>query len=277
MQQYLNLLKHVIENGKRKGDYQKVGNIAVFSYKMRFNMEDGFPLITTKKTSLRNVAGELIWFLRGDSNVRWLQDRNIHIWDDWATAEACAKYGLAPGDLGMIYGPLWRRWPTTDGKTIDQIENACKALKEFPDSRRPVVSAWNPEFIDKVFVAPCHCFFQFFHAEGELSLHLTQRSADVFIGIPYNIASYSLLLLLMAKVTGLKPKEFTHELVDAHLYLNTVEQAKLQLTREPRPLPRIILPDIPDLTLETCNQLEPDDFKIQGYDPHPYIKAEVAI
>lgn len=277
MRQYLDLLKFVLENGQKKSDPQKVGNLAVCGYQMRFNMAEGFPMLTTKKIPFRSIVGELIWFLRGRSDVKWLQERKITIWDEWATPETCQRYGLEPGDLGMIYGPLWRKWPKSDGGYIDQIEEVYRTLKSFPDSRRLVVTAWHPEFVDKVFVAPCHCFFKFFHAQGELSLHLTQRSADVFLGVPFNIASYSLLLIMMAKVTGLKPKEFVHELVDAHLYLNHLDQARLQLEREPRELPSVIIPDIEDLSLETVNQLEPEHFELVGYNPHPSIKAEVGI
>lgn len=278
MRQYLDLLADVLKNGKEKSDPQGIGNIAVCGRQMTFPVsQDCFPIITTKFVSLRNVAGELLWFLLGDSNARWLQDRRIKIWDEWATPEACAIYGLPPGELGMIYGPLWRRWPATNGGTIDQIAEVEKTLRTNPDSRRLVVSSWNPEFIDSVFIAPCHCFFKFFHAQGELSLHLFQRSADLFLGVPYNISSYALLLLMMAKATGLKPKEFIHTMSDTHLYSNSIEASRLQIEREPRDLPRIEFPDIPDLSLDTIRQLEPEDFKLTGYDPHPRINVEVGV
>lgn len=278
MQQYLNLLDHVLTHGQEKSDPQGVGNIAVCGYEMRFDVSRlSFPIITTKFVSFRNIVGELLWFLRGEGHVKWLQDRKIRIWDEWATPEACAQYGLPPGDLGMIYGPLWRRWPTTDGRTVDQIDEVFRTLKGNPDSRRLVVSSWHPEFTDKVFVAPCHCFFKFFHAQGELSLHLFQRSADLFLGVPYNISSYSLLLLMMAKVTGLKPREFIHTMSDIHLYSNSIGAATIQLEREPRELPQIKLPDISDLSIETIRQLEPEDFSLINYNPHPKIQVEVGV
>lgn len=277
MRQYLELVDHILTHGQEKTDPQGIGNVAVCGYNMRFDMNDGFPLLTTKRVSFHNIAGELLWFLRGESHVKWLQERNIHIWDDWATKEACQAYGLETGDLGMIYGPLWRKWPTTDGRVIDQIEGVYRTLMSFPDSRRLIVTSWHPEFEDKVFVAPCHCFFKFFHAQEELSLHLFQRSADVFLGVPYNIASYSLLLLIMAKVTGLIPKEFVHTLSDTHIYKNTIEQCKLQLERQPRSLPQVVLPEISDISVRTISGLEPEDFKCIGYSPHPSIKAEVGI
>src|SRR3989344_5224775 len=238
MRQYLDVLHNVLVHGQQKSDPQGLGNIAVCGREMRFEVsKERFPIITTKQVSIKNIAGELLWFLQGRSDAKWLQDRKIKIWDEWATAEACAKYGLAPGDLGMIYGPLWRRWPTTNDGTVDQIEEVVKTLKGNPDSRRLIVTSWHPEFTDRVFVAPCHCFFKFFHAQGELSLHLFQRSADLFLGVPYNISSYSLLLLMMAKVTGLRPKEFVHSMSDVHLYANSIDAVKIQLTREPRELP----------------------------------------
>lgn len=278
MRQYLNVVDDVLKVGQLKTDPQKIGNIAVCGREMRFNVsQERFPIITTRRVSMRNIAGELLWFLQGRSDVKWLQDRNIKIWDEWATAEACAQYGLEPGDLGPIYGPLWRHWPTTDGQTIDQIEEVIQTLKGSPDSRRLVVTAWHPEFTDKVFVAPCHCLFKFFHTQGELSLHLFQRSADLFLGIPYNISSYALLLLLMAKVTGLKPKEFVHTMSDTHIYKNSFEAFRIQLEREPRELPRIKLPDISDLSIETISQLEPEDFKLEGYRPHPKINVEIGV
>lgn len=278
MRQYLNVMHDVLMNGQKKSDPQGLGNIAVCGRQMTFPVsEDRFPIVTTKFVSLKNIAGELLWFLQGCSDAKWLQDRKIKIWDEWATAEACAQYGLEPGDLGMIYGPLWRRWPTTDGRTVDQIEEVVQTLKGNPDSRRLIVTAWHPEFTDKVFIAPCHCFFKFFHAEGELSLHLFQRSADLFLGVPYNISSYSLLLLMMAKVTGLKAKEFVHTLSDVHLYSNSIGAVAIQLAREPRELPQIELPDISDLSIETIRQLEPEDFKLKNYRPHPRIEVDVGV
>ncbi len=278
MRQYLELLQYVLDHGEQKTDPQLIGNIAVCGYQMRFRVStDAFPIITTKRVPFRFIVGELLWFLRGDRQVKWLQDRRITIWDEWATPEACARYGLAPGDLGMIYGPLWRYWPTTDGRTIDQIEEVYQTLKKNPNSRRLVVSAWHPELTDKVFVAPCHCFFKFFHANGKLSLHLFQRSADVFLGVPYNITSYSLLLLLMAKVTGLQPYEFVHTLSDTHLYNNSIAAAILQLMRKPLELPRVVLPDITNLSLDTVKKLEPEDFKLVDYTYHPAIQVVVGV
>ncbi|MDP3800392.1 MAG: thymidylate synthase [bacterium] len=278
MQQYLEVLQDVLHKGKDKSDPQGIGNIAVCGREMRFWVDENcFPIITTKFVSFRNIVGELLWILRGESNVKWLQDRKIRIWDEWATPEACAQYGLPAGSLGMIYGPLWRTWPTTDGKTIDQIEDVVRTLKINPDSRRLIVSSWHPEFTDKVYVAPCHCFFKFFHAQGELSLHLFQRSADLFLGVPYNISSYSLLLLMMAKVTGLKPAEFVHTMSDVHLYKNSIEAVKIQLKRKSLPLPKIEIPDISDLSLATIKQLEPEDFKLVDYKYHSKIQVEVGV
>lgn len=273
MKQYLNLLEHVLENGERKGDPQGIGNIAVCGYQMRFKMDDGFPLLTTKKMPFKSIVYELLWFIRGDTNVKYLQDNEVTIWDEWATPEAAAKYGHEPGELGPIYGEKWRRWKTREGGTIDQLGNAIEEIKNFPDSRRLVVSSWDPEDVDKVFVAPCHCFYKFFVAQGKLSLHLFQRSCDVFLGIPFNIASYSLLLMMVAQITGLKAHEFVHTLSDTHLYLNHIEQAKLQLTREPRLLPTMnINPD-----RKNINDFIYEDFELVGYDSHPRIKAEVGV
>jgi len=273
MRQYLDLLDHVLKNGVRKGDLQGVGNLAVCGYQMRFNMDDGFPMVTTKKVHLKSVIYELLWFIRGDTSVKYLQEHGVSIWDEWATPENAAKYGNAPGELGPVYGEHWRRWKKRGGGTIDQLQVAIDEIKRYPDSRRLVVTSWNPEDIDSVFVAPCHCFFKFFVAGGEISLHLFQRSGDVFLGIPFNIASYSLLLMMVAQITGLKAKEFIHTISDTHIYTNHIEQAKLQLTREPRPLPRMkINPErtnISDFVFE--------DFTLEGYDPHPSIKAPVGI
>jgi len=273
MQQYLDLLKHVLENGERKGDPQGVGNVAVCGYQMRFKMDDGFPLLTTKKVHLKSIIYELLWFLKGDTNVKYLNDNGVTIWDEWATPEACAKYNLPPGEFGPIYGEKWRRWKTRDGKTIDQISDVIEEIKKYPDSRRLIVTSWDPEDVDKVFVAPCHCFFKFFVAQGKLSLHLFQRSCDVFLGVPFNIASYSLLLMMVAQATGLKANEFVHTLSDAHIYLNHVEQAKIQLARDPKPLPKMIInPEIKNIF-----DFKYEDFELEGYDPHPAIKAAIGI
>lgn len=273
MQQYLDLLKYVLEKGEEKGDPQGVGNIAVCGYQMRFNMDDGFPLLTTKKVHLKSIIYELLWFLKGDTNVKYLQDHGVNIWNEWATPEACAKYNFPPGELGPIYGEKWRHWKKREGGEIDQIAQAIEDIKRNPDSRRLVVSSWDPEDVDKVFVAPCHCFFKFFVAQGKLSLHLFQRSCDVFLGVPFNIASYSLLLMMAAQVTGLKAKDFVHTLSDAHLYLNHIKQVKLQLTREPRSLPQMTLnPKIKDIF-----DFDYEDFKLEGYNPHPGIKAEIGV
>jgi len=273
MKQYLDLLKYVLENGEKKGDPQGVGNIAVCGYQMRFKMDQGFPFLTTKKMPLKSIIYELLWFLRGDTNVKYLQDHGVTIWDEWATPEATAKYNLPPGELGPIYGEKWRHWKKREGGEIDQIANVIEDLKRNPDSRRLVVTSWDPEDVDKVFVAPCHCFFKFFHAQGKLSLHLFQRSCDIFLGVPFNIASYSLLLMMAAQATGLKAHEFVHTLSDAHIYLNHIEQAKLQLTREPRPLPGMIL----NPKIKNIFDFDYEDFKIEGYDPYPAIRAEIGV
>ncbi|MDD2913313.1 MAG: thymidylate synthase [Candidatus Pacebacteria bacterium] len=273
MKQYLDLLKYVLENGEKKGDPQGVGNIAVCGYQMRFNIDDGFPLITTKKTHLKSIIYELLWFLRGDTNVKYLNDNGVTIWNEWATKEACAKYNLPVGELGPIYGEKWRRWKKRDGGTIDQISNAIEEIKKNPNSRRLVVSSWDPEDVDKVFVAPCHCFFKFFVANNKLSLHLFQRSCDVFLGVPFNIASYSLLLMMVAQVTGLKAHEFIHTLSDAHIYLNHINQVKTQLEREPKALPKMTInPEVKNIFDFTY-----EDFKLEGYDPHPSIKGDIAV
>ena len=273
MQQYLDLLKYILENGERKGDPQGIGNIAVCGYQMRFKMDDGFPMVTTKRMPLKSITYELLWFLRGDTNVKYLQEHKCTIWDEWATPEACAKYNLPAGDLGPIYGAQWRHWKKTDGGEIDQIANVVEEIKNYPDSRRLVVTAWNPEDVDKVFVAPCHCFFKFFVANGKLSLHLFQRSADVFLGVPFNIASYSLLLMMMAQVTGLKAHEFIHTLSDAHLYLNHIEQAKIQIARDPKPLPKMTLnPEIKNIF-----DFKFEDVKLENYEYHPALKGEVGV
>ncbi len=273
MQQYLDLLKYVLENGERKGDPQGVGNIAVCGYQMRFNLNDGFPLVTTKKVHLKSIIYELLWFLKGDTSVKYLQDHGVTIWDEWATAEACAKYNLSPGELGPIYGEKWRRWKKREGGTIDQIADVIKEIKTNPDSRRLIVNSWDPEDVDKVFVAPCHCFFKFFVSQGKLSLHLFQRSCDVFLGVPFNIASYSLLLMMVSQVTGLKARDFIHTLSDAHIYLNHLDQAKIQLTRQPRPLPKMIL----NPKIKNIFKFDYEDFELEGYDPWPALKAEIGV
>ncbi len=273
MKQYLNFLKYILENGEKKGDPQGIGNIAVCGYQMRFKIDQCFPLLTTKKVHLKSIIYELLWFLRGDTNVKYLQDHGVTIWNEWATPEVCARYNLLPGELGPIYGEKWRRWKKRDGGVIDQISNVIEEIKINPDSRRLVVTSWDPEDVDKVFVAPCHCFFKFFVAQGKLSLHLFQRSCDVFLGVPFNIASYSLLLMMTAQVTGLKTHEFIYTLSDAHLYLNHIKQVKLQLTRAPRPLPMMIL----NPKIKNIFDFDYEDFTLEGYDPYPSIKGEIAI
>ena len=273
MKQYLDLLKYILENGEEKGDPQGVGNIACLGYQMRFKMDDGFPLLTTKKMPLKSVIYELLWFLRGDTNVKYLNDHKVTIWDEWATPEATARYGLPAGELGPIYGEKWRHWKKRAGGEIDQIADVVKEIKTNPNSRRLVVTSWDPEDVDKVFVAPCHCFFKFFVSQGKLSLHLFQRSCDVFLGVPFNIASYSLLLMMMAQVTGLKAHEFVHTLSDAHIYKNHIDVAKLQLLREPKALPKMTLnPDIKNIF-----DFDFKDFNLENYDPHPKLSGEIAI
>ena len=274
MKQYLGLLEDVLVNGKHKSDPQGVGSRAVFCREMRFDLSTGFlPIITTKKVNFKFVLGELLWFLRGDDNWDFLHEHGIPIWDPWGKAEVADKYGLAEGKLGRIYGPQWIHWKTRGGGEINQIERLVQGLKDNPDWRRHKVVAWNPEDVDSVSVAPCHGDFKCFVADGVLSLNLWQRSADVFIGIPYNITSYSLLLLMLAQVTGLRPGEFVHYMVDAHIYDNHVEQVRRQLTREPRPQPRIhIHPEVKDIFEFTFS-----DFILEGYDPHPFIGAEVGV
>ncbi len=264
MQQYLDLLKHVLQTGVRKSDRTGTGTISVFGYQMRFNLQDGFPLLTTKKLHFKSIAYELLWFLRGDTNIKFLTDHGITIWNEWAD-----QYG----NLGPVYGYQWRSWPAASGKHIDQISQVIDSLRKNPDSRRHIVSAWNVGEIDKMALPPCHILFQFYVAEGKLSCQLYQRSADIFLGVPFNIASYSLLTCMMAQITGLQPGEFIHTLGDAHLYLNHIEQAKLQLTRTPRKLPTLRLnPDVKDIF-----SFRYEDFIIEGYDPHPHIKADISV
>ena len=264
MQQYLNLLQDILDNGTVKSDRTGTGTRSVFGRQLRFNLADGFPLLTTKKLHLRSIIYELLWFLRGDTNVRWLQEHSVSIWDEWADAD---------GELGPVYGHQWRSWPDYRGGTIDQIAQAVELIRHHPDSRRIVVSAWNVAEVSDMALPPCHALFQFYVANGRLSLQLYQRSADTFLGVPFNIASYALLLQMMAQVTGLQAGEFIHTFGDVHLYLNHTEQARLQLTRTPRPLPRMRLnPNVRDLFSFTY-----DDFTLEGYDPWPHIKAEVSV
>lgn len=264
MKQYLNLLNRVLTEGVGKGDRTGTGTKSVFGHQMRFNIDDGFPLLTTKKVHLKSIIYELLWFLNGDTNVKYLNDHGVSIWDEWADEN---------GNLGPVYGHQWRTWRDYDGGTIDQISDVLNMIRHNPDSRRMIVSAWNPAELNQMRLPPCHCLFQFYVADGRLSLQLYQRSADTFLGMPFNIASYALLLMMMAQVTGLKTGEFIHTTGDTHLYLNHVEQAKLQLTRDPRPLPKMILnPDAKDLF-----DFKYDDFQLENYDPYPAIKADVAV
>lgn len=264
MRQYLDLMRHALEHGARKDDRTGTGTLSLFGHQMRFNLADGFPLVTTKKVHLKSVIHELLWFLSGNTNIRYLQENGVTIWNEWADKD---------GNLGPVYGAEWRAWPTPDGGHIDQISGVVEAIKRNPDSRRLIVSAWNPADVDKQALPPCHTLFQFYVVNGRLSCQLYQRSADIFLGVPFNIASYALLTLMMAQVTGLKPGEFVHTLGDAHLYLNHIEQAQLQLSREPRPLPVMKLnPEIGSLF-----DFVYDDFTLEGYGPHPAIKAPVAV
>ena len=264
MQTYLNLMQHVLQHGIDKSDRTGTGTRSVFGYQMRFDLQAGFPLVTTKKLHLRSIIHELLWFLRGDTNIQYLKDNGVSIWDEWADEN---------GELGPVYGYQWRSWPAPNGQSIDQIGQLVEQIKSNPDSRRLIVSAWNPALVDEMALPPCHCLFQFYVANGKLSCQLYQRSADIFLGVPFNIASYALLTHMMAQVCGLQVGDFVHTLGDAHLYHNHIEQAKLQLSRQPRPLPHLRLnPEVKDL-FGFCY----DDFTIEGYDPHPHIKAEVAI
>ncbi len=263
-QQYLDLLRLVLETGVDRPDRTGTGTRAIFGHQMRFDLARGFPLLTTKKVHLKSIVYELLWFLRGETNVRWLQERGISIWDEWADAN---------GDLGPVYGSQWRSWPDGQGGTIDQIANVVHAIKANPGSRRHIVSAWNPAEVDDMALPPCHCLFQFYVAEGRLSCQLYQRSADVFLGVPFNIASYALLTLMVAQVTGLAPGEFIHSFGDTHLYSNHFAQAEEQLRRTPRPLPRMTLN--PDRT--SIFDFDYDDFMLTGYDPYPAIKAEISV
>ena len=264
MQQYLDLVKHIMENGTDKSDRTGTGTRSVFGYQMRFNLKDGFPCITTKKLHLRSIIYELLWFLQGDTNIKYLQDNKVKIWDEWADEN---------GDLGPVYGYQWRSWPTPDGGHIDQISQLIDRLKKNPDSRRHIVSAWNVANVDQMALPPCHTMFQFYVADGKLSCQLYQRSADVFLGVPFNIASYALLTMMVAQVCGLEAHEFVHTFGDAHIYSNHFEQVELQMTRDPRPLPTMkINPDIKDIFGFTG-----EDFELIGYDPHSHIKGSVAV
>lgn len=264
MKQYLELLNRILNEGTRKSDRTGTGTLSVFGHQMRFDMADGFPLLTTKKLHLKSIIYELLWFLRGDTNVKYLHDHGVRIWDEWADEN---------GELGPIYGHEWRSWPDYQGGTIDQIANVVDQIRRTPDSRRMIVSAWNVAEVDSMALPPCHTMFQFYVAEGRLSLQLYQRSADTFLGVPFNIASYALLLQMMAQVTGLQPGEFIHTTGDTHLYLNHLDQARLQLTRTPRKLPRMVInPDVKSIFDFTY-----EDFRLEGYDPWPHIKAEVSV
>lgn len=264
MKQYLDLLDKILTDGTFKGDRTGTGTQSIFGYQMRFDLSDGFPLLTTKKLHLRSIIHELLWFLRGDTNVRYLHEHNVTIWDEWAGPD---------GDLGPIYGKQWRSWATADGGTVDQISNVIEQIRRNPDSRRLMVCAWNVGELEKMALPPCHVLFQFYVNNGELSCQLYQRSADVFLGVPFNIASYTLLLMMVAQVCHLKPKTFIHTLGDAHLYSNHLEQARLQLTREPRPLPDMRL----NPAVDNIFDFKYEDFVLENYNPHPHIKADIAI
>ena len=264
MRTYLNLMQHVLDNGTQKSDRTGTGTVSVFGYQMRFDLSQGYPLVTTKKCHVKSIIHELLWFLQGDTNIRYLKQNGVKIWDEWADEN---------GDLGPVYGKQWRSWQAVDGRVIDQIKIAVDQLKHNPDSRRIIVSAWNVGELDKMALAPCHAFFQFYVSEGKLSCQLYQRSADIFLGVPFNIASYALLTLMMAQVCGLEAGDFVHTFGDAHLYLNHLEQARLQLSREPHPLPTLKLnPDVKDIL-----GFKYENFTLEGYDPHPAIKGQVAV
>jgi thymidylate synthase len=264
MKQYLDLMRHILEHGTRKADRTGTGTLSLFGAQLRFDLQQGFPLLTTKKVHLKSIIHELLWFLSGETNTRYLKQHGVSIWDEWADAE---------GNLGPVYGYQWRSWPAPDGRHIDQMTRVLEDIKRNPDSRRLIVSAWNVADLDRMALAPCHAFFQFYVADGRLSCQLYQRSADFFLGVPFNIASYALLTLMVAQVTGLKPGDFVHTYGDCHLYLNHLDQAREQLSREPRPLPRMVLnPEVKRLF-----DFQYEDFTLVGYDPHPAIKAPVAV
>jgi len=264
MQQYLDLLSLVRDGGTRKGDRTGTGTLSVFGHQMRFDLADGFPVLTTKKLHLRSIIIELLWFLRGDTNIKWLNENKVSIWDEWADEN---------GDLGPVYGHQWRSWPARDGSTIDQISGVVERIRKTPDSRRLIVTAWNPADVDKMALPPCHCLFQFYVADGKLSCQLYQRSADIFLGVPFNIASYALLTHMMAHVTGLKVGEFVHTLGDAHIYSNHLEQADEQLTRTPHVLPRLVM----KRDVKTLDEFVYEDFEIIDYEAHPNIAAPIAV
>lgn len=264
MKQYLDLMQHVLDNGTQKHDRTGTGTISVFGYQMRFNLQDGFPMVTTKKLHLKSIIHELIWFLSGDTNIKYLKDNGVRIWDEWADAD---------GNLGPVYGSQWRSWPTPDGKHIDQISQIINTIKNNPDSRRIIVSAWNVAEIENMALPPCHAFFQFYVADGKLSCQLYQRSADIFLGVPFNIASYALLTMMVAQVCDLQAGDFIHTFGDAHLYNNHIEQTQLQLSRQPKPLPQMLI----NPNVKNIFDFKFEDFTLTGYEPHPHIKGEVAI
>jgi thymidylate synthase len=264
MKQYLDLMRHVLENGTEKADRTGTGTLSVFGYQARYDLSEGFPLVTTKKCHLRSIIHELLWFLKGDTNIAYLKENKVRIWDEWADEN---------GNLGRVYGAQWRDWMRPDGTTVDQVANLIKGLKENPDSRRHIISAWNPGEIDQMALPPCHAFFQFYVANNKLSCQLYQRSADIFLGVPFNIASYALMTMMVAQVCGYELGDFVHTLGDAHLYSNHLDQAKLQLTREPHPLPQMkINPEVKNIF-----EFSYDDFELVGYEAHPHIKGEVAV
>jgi thymidylate synthase len=264
MRQYLDLMERVLADGAEKHDRTGTGTLSVFGHQMRFDLAQGFPLVTTKKLHLKSIVHELLWFLAGDTNIKYLRDHGVTIWDEWADER---------GDLGPVYGRQWRSWPARDGGTIDQMANVIAAIRRNPDSRRLIVTAWNPADVDRMALPPCHCLFQFYVANGKLSCHLYQRSADVFLGVPFNIASYAMLTMMVAQVTGFEAGDFVHSFGDAHLYLDHLEQARLQLSRLPRQLPLLrINPAVTDLFA-----FRYEDFTVEGYDPHPHIRAKVAV
>ena len=264
MKQYLDLMRTILDEGHYKADRTGTGTYSIFGYQMRFDLQKGFPLLTTKKLHLRSIIYELLWFLRGDTNIQYLHDHNVTIWDEWADEN---------GDLGPVYGKQWRSWEAPDGRVIDQITSLIEQLKRNPDSRRLIVSAWNPADVDQMALPPCHTMFQFYANDGQLSCQLYQRSADVFLGVPFNIASYALLTMMVAQVCGLKAKDFVHTFGDAHIYSNHVEQAKLQLSRDPRPLPQMRI----NPKVKSIFDFQYEDFTLENYDPHPHIKADVAV
>jgi thymidylate synthase len=264
MRQYLDLMERILADGVEKRDRTGTGTLSVFGHQMRFDLADGFPLTTTKKLHVKSIIHELLWFLAGDTNIKYLNQHGVKIWDEWADEN---------GDLGPVYGRQWRSWPAPDGGAVDQIANVVAAIRRNPDSRRLIVTAWNPAEVEAMALPPCHCLFQFYVAQGRLSCQLYQRSADVFLGVPFNIASYALLTMMVAQVTGLAPGEFVHTSGDAHLYLNHIEQARLQLARLPRPLPRLVL----NTAVEDLLAFRYEDFALEGYDPHPHIQAKVAV